>query len=409
MHLSISLLASLALARYGLAYKPLSDNFLRQVPGVSEAELDPVAGDLLAPFLQPRAPGSEGHADIQDHLVQYFAANLPDWTVEWQNATTYTQDPKDKKKKFVAHHLANLVFRREPPWTRPGQANLLTLATHYATPSTGVPAGYVGATDAAVSCALLLHVARSLDRFAAQMYREMQELGEGGTVPMDMGLQVVFVDGVPTGKENDKGGATADVSGSKGLAAAWERETNPALAASLYGYPNRLNQISLLLLLDLLGGSRPRVPSRYQTTHWAYQAMARVEQRLRGLGLLTSSSSSSSGGGGLGTATDDPSAAFLPDHATPVHQLDLASGWATDRDDHIPFMRRGVAVLPVVPDAKPAHAGTLLDDGQHVDRAVVQDWSRILVGFALEWLDMMEVEPQAPAGRRRRRRASRSE
>lgn len=398
--LSFLLASLLAFPLHGLAYKPLSDNFLKQVPSVSDAELDPTTGELLMPFLQPRAPGSEGHADIQDHLVQHFAAYLPEWTMEWQNATTYTQDPKDKKKKFVAHHRSNLVFRREPPWTRPGQANLLTLAAHYATPSVGVPAEYLGATDAAVSCALLLHVARSLDRFAAQMYKEMQELGEGGTVPMDMGLQIVFIDGAgPAVASKGNKNVDASVSGSEGLAAAWEKATNPALPASLYGYPNRLNQISLLLLLDLLGGAAPRVPSRYQTTHWAYQAMARVEQRLGGLGLLTSK------GASTGTSSNAGAGGFLPDHSTPVHQLDLASGWATDRDDHLPFMRRGVSVLPVVPDALPENVGTLKDDGQHVDKATVKDWSRILVGFALEWLDMIEVEPQAPAARRHRRRA----
>ncbi|CAK7199651.1 hypothetical protein SEUCBS139899_002334 [Sporothrix eucalyptigena] len=375
--IALSLLLASFLAPSTFAYKPLSDNFLRQVPAASDTELDPVTGDLLAPFLQVRPPDSEGHADIQDHLVQFFARELPDWTVEWQNSTTYTSGKSQKGGKFVAHHRSNLVFRREPPWTRPGQANLLTLAAHYATPVTA-PAGYLGATDAAVSCALLLHVARSLDKYAAQMYREMQELGEGGTVPMDMGLQIVFID---SGGLDDK-----DNTGAESLASTWEKTINPALPASLYGYPNRLNQISLLLLLDLLGGASPRVPSRYQTTHWAYQAMARVEARLRGLKLMDSESTGK----------------FLPDSSSPVHQLGMASGWATDGDDHLPFMRRGVTVLPVVPDAKPEHAGTLKDDGKNVDRKTVRDWSRVLVGFALEWLDMMEVEPAAPARRRRR-------
>ncbi|CAK7209730.1 hypothetical protein SBRCBS47491_000540 [Sporothrix bragantina] len=348
------------------------------VPVASDAELDPITGDLLAPFLQSRAPDSAGHADVQDHLVQWFASNLPDYKLEWQNSTTYTSGKSQKGGKFVAHHRSNLVFRREPPWTRQGQANLLTLAAHYATPA-AAPAGAVGATDAAVSCALLLHIARSLDRYAAQMYREMQELGEGGTVPMDMGLQFVFLD---SGGLEDK-----DNTGAESLADAWEKATNPALPASLYGYPNRLNQVSLFMLLDLLGGAGPRVPSRYQTTHWAYQAMARVEKRLRDLKLMDTASS----GGG----------AFLPDSSTPVHQLGMASGWATDRDDHLPFMRRGVSVLPVVPDARPEHAGTTKDDGTNVDRKTVRDWSRVLVGFALEWLDMMEVEPAAPTRRRR--------
>ncbi|EPE05443.1 glutaminyl-peptide cyclotransferase [Ophiostoma piceae UAMH 11346] len=388
-----TLVSLLSLSSIGHSYKPLSDNFLNLVPAASAAELDPANGDLLASFLQPRAPGSAGHADVQDHLVQWFATNLPDWTVEWQNSTAYTPSPK-LGGKARAHRLENLVFRREPPWTRPGQANLLTFAAHYATPL-AAPLDYVGATDAAVSCALMLHVARSLDRFAAQMYREMQELGEGGTVPMDMGLQVVFIDGV---------GATAktgDLSGSEALASAWEHQKNPALPASLYGYPNRLNQISMLVLLDLLGTSDPRVPSRYITTHWAYRAMATVEHRLRKLGRLETDVPV---GERYDAATTASATNFLPDMTSPVHQYDLASGWATDTDDHVPFMRRGISVLPVIPDSVPEQKKPA-----DLDMKAVHDWSMVLTGFALEWLDMMEVEPQpekaageVPAQRQRR-------
>jgi hypothetical protein len=42
------------------------------------------------------------------------------------------------------------------------------------------------------------------------------------------------------------------------------------------------------------------------------------------------------------------------------------------------------------------------DDGKHLDAQTVKDWAKIVAGFALEWLDMMEVwdgdEPAADAG-----------
>lgn len=37
------------------------------------------------------------------------------------------------------------------------------------------------------------------------------------------------------------------------------------------------------------------------------------------------------------------------------------------------------------------------DDGPHLDLATVKDWARITLAFALEWLDMMEVEPAEAA------------
>jgi hypothetical protein len=89
--------------------------------------------------------------------------------------------------------IENLVFQREPPWTKEGQANWLTLAAHY--DSKNVPGKYIGATNSAVPCAVLMHVARSIDRYVTQMHDEMAALGEGGTVEMDMGVQILLLDG----------------------------------------------------------------------------------------------------------------------------------------------------------------------------------------------------------------------
>lgn len=40
-----------------------------------------------------------------------------------------------------------------------------------------------------------LDVASSIDQYATQMHTEMDALGEGGTVEMDMGVQIIFLDG----------------------------------------------------------------------------------------------------------------------------------------------------------------------------------------------------------------------
>ena len=60
-------------------------------------------------------------------------------------------------------------------------------------------------------------------------------------------------------------------------------------ASSSYRTP--LESIELFVLLDLLGGPDPRIPSYFQATHWAYEGMARAEQRLRSLGLLKTEAS----------------------------------------------------------------------------------------------------------------------
>lgn len=163
----------------------LSDNFLQNISS-GGADFDPHNGKLLSPILIPRVPGTAGHLTVQRHFVEYFGTELPKWTLEWQNSTSKTPNGAEVP-------ISNLIFKREPPWTKPGQANWLMLAAHY--DSKNIPEVFVGATDSAVPCAILMHIARSIDKYATQMHDEMAALGEGGTVEMDMGVQIVFLDG----------------------------------------------------------------------------------------------------------------------------------------------------------------------------------------------------------------------
>lgn len=143
-------------------------------------------------------------------------------------------------------------------------------------------------------------------------------------------------------------------------------------------FPNRLNQISLFVLLDLLGASDPTIPSYFIPTHWAYQAMAKVEQRMRDMGLLESK----------------PAKPFLYDSDREVSQF----GPPRIGDDHQPFMARGVDVLHLIPSPFPRVWHTMDDDGAHLDMGVSRDWAKITTAFALEWLDMMEVWPAEEEG-----------
>jgi hypothetical protein len=122
------------------------------------------------------------------------------------------------------------------------------------------------------------------------------------------------------------------------------------------------------MLLDLLGSSSPSVPSYYTTTHWAYRAFSAVESRMRSLNLLESSNSMR----------------FLPD-------VNKTMAFGGISDDHLPFIWRGVETLHVIPQPFPRVWHTEDDDGAHLDMKVVRDWARIVAGFMLEWLDMMEV------------------
>lgn len=170
------------------AYTPLSDSFLRAVPSPGD-DFDIHNGALLAPILIPRVPGTPGSLKVQQHFVDFFQRELPKWEVEWQNSTARTPATGSSDVPFN-----NIVFRREPPWTSPGQANILTLVAHF--DSKMAPEGFIGATDSAAPCAMLMHVARSIDQYLTQMHDEMVGLDElGGTPAMDMGVQILLLDG----------------------------------------------------------------------------------------------------------------------------------------------------------------------------------------------------------------------
>jgi len=341
------------------AYKPLSDNFLRLMPAPDEDDFAIHGGELLAPILIPRVPGTPGQVKTQEHFVSFFQKWLPKWEITWQNSTAKTPATGERELPFQ-----NLIFKREPPWTKPGQANLLTLVAHY--DSKIEPKGFIGATDSAAPCAMLLFVARAVDKYITQMHDEMVKLNEGGTPEMDMGIQILLLDGEEAFVSWTD---TDSLYGARALAAEWESTPFQALS----NYQNPLRQISLFVLLDLLGSANPQVPSYFQTTHWAYKKVATIEARLRKLGLLES----------------NPTQPFLPETGKLSNQF--MRGWVGD--DHVPFMERGAPVLHMIPSPFPTVWHTMQDDGEHLDIATVRDWARIMTAFTLEWLDMMEVEP----------------
>ncbi|KAK8125977.1 glutaminyl-peptide cyclotransferase [Apiospora kogelbergensis] len=356
------LLALQLLCALSVAYQTLSDDFLRNLT-LAESDFDIHNQEgLLAPILIPRVPGTPGQAKTQQHFVNFFRKELPDWTLLWQNSTGTTPVTGNRQIPF-----SNLIVRKEPPWTKPGQANYLTLVAHY--DSKFKPDNFIGAIDSAVPCAILMHIARFVDKYMKQMHEEMVALGElGGTVPMDMGLQILLLDG-----EEAFGPAwtsTDSLYGSRSLAEEWEHTMNPAMSS----YRDPLGQISIFVLLDLLGSANPRIPSYFLPTHWAYMNMASVEERMRKLGLLETK----------------PQKPFLYEASKVPSQFSKSFVG----DDHEPFMKRGVPILHLIPSAFPPVWHTMDDDGEHLDMPTVRDWCKIVTAFTLEWLDMMEIVPE---------------
>ncbi|CAK7269134.1 hypothetical protein SEPCBS119000_003416 [Sporothrix epigloea] len=345
------------------AHGTLSDESLARIPSAG-ADFDIYKGKLLAPILIPRVPGTPGSQAAQQHFVRFFQEQLPAWEIEWHNSTATTPATGDKLIPF-----ANLIFRRDPPWAAPGDVARLTLAAHY--DSLYRPEGFIGATDSAASCAMLMHVARSIDAALTAKWEAAKASGQAGSgLEEERGVQIMLLDGEEAWV---KWSATDSLYGSRALAEAWE--STPYAPLSTFASP--LGSISLFVLLDLLGARSPSVPSYFQTTHWAYQRMASLEQRMRKLQLLASATAKQ----------------FLPDFGKAMTQF----GRGFVEDDHVPFMARGVDILHLIPHPFPPVWHTMADTGENLDISTVDDWAKIVTAFTAEWMDLDSLLPTIPA------------
>ena len=99
--------------------------------------------------------------------------------------------------------------------------------------------------------------------------------------------------------------------------------------------------------------------------------MANLESRLRANDLLETK----------------PPSPFLSETSGPIRHAEAM-------DDHVPFGRRGVPYLHLLTWPLTPNRYTMADKGKNLDLSVTRDWAKIVTGFALEWLDMMEVWPE---------------
>jgi hypothetical protein len=108
--------------------------------------------------------------------------------------------------------------------------------------------------------------------------------------------------------------------------------------------------------------------------------MADIEKRMRDLGLLEAK----------------PSKPFLPDgKKEKVYSRNMVS------DDHVPFMRRGVDILHMIPTPFPLVWHTMDDDGEHLDMPTTRDWAKIVTAFTVEWMDIKDHMPKKAAAVKR--------
>ncbi len=165
-------------------YKHVSDDTLTQLPGPGP-DFDIKKGSILAPILRPRVSGTEGNSVVRQHIIDFFKAELPNWRLELHNSTSTTPVSEGKAIPFV-----NFIATRDPPGSLQGDVARLVLVAHYDSKYT--PEGFIGAIDSAAPCAMLMHIARSIDpalteKWATTSINDFDVEHKG--------VQIIFLDG----------------------------------------------------------------------------------------------------------------------------------------------------------------------------------------------------------------------
>uniref|UniRef100_A0A673JIA7 Glutaminyl-peptide cyclotransferase n=1 Tax=Sinocyclocheilus rhinocerous TaxID=307959 RepID=A0A673JIA7_9TELE len=209
---------------------------------VSRTDLDRMWQKDLKPMLVVRYPGSTGSQHVQQHIKSTLGSMKAGWEV--------TEDA------FYAHTpYGHLPFTNIIATLNPEAKRQLVLACHFDSkyyPPQWDGREFLGATDSAVPCSMILELARAQDD-------ELKTLKDSGS---DVSLQLLFFDG-----EEALYQWTSEDSlyGSRHLAHKMATTAHPPEATNT----SQLDGIDLFVLLDLIGGPNPRFGNQFSsTTRW---------------------------------------------------------------------------------------------------------------------------------------------
>ncbi|MBN3319372.1 QPCT cyclotransferase, partial [Atractosteus spatula] len=290
-------------------------------------------GDLR-PMLVQRYPGSAGSETVRQHILNRLGSLQAGWDTEEDRFQAYTP-------------YGHLTFSNIIATLNPSARRRLVLACHYDSkyfPPQWHGREFIGATDSAVPCAMLLELAQALD----------EELGALKTEIPDLSLQLIFFDGEEALYQWT---STDSLYGSRHLAQRMENTAHPPASEGT----NQLDGIDLFVLLDLIGAPNPRFGSQFPNTVRWLSRLQNIERRLHGMKLLKS------------------------------HPMEVEYFWPNlpvglVEDDHKPFLNRGVRILHLIPTPFPSVWHTFEDNEQNLDQPTIENLMKIMQVFILEYL-----------------------
>ncbi|XP_040479047.1 glutaminyl-peptide cyclotransferase isoform X2 [Ursus maritimus] len=256
LHLLL-LVAALPLAARGVRYRGsvdwIQEKYYHQPAILNSSSLRQVAEGTnisgmwendLRPLLIERYPGSPGSYAARQHIMQRIQRLQANWVLEVD--TFLSQTP------YGYRSFSNIISTLNPNAKRH-----LVLACHYDSKyfHPWDNRVFVGATDSAVPCAMMMELARALDK-------QLLSLENIPDSKPDLSLQLIFFDG----EEALLHWSLRDsLYGSRHLAPKMASTPHPPGAKDT----NQLHGMDLLVLLDLIGAPNPTFPNFFpQTARW---------------------------------------------------------------------------------------------------------------------------------------------
>lgn len=282
---------------------------------------------VLNEILVPRVVGTPNHEKVGNYIVNQMRG------LGWD--VTENVFP-DQTPVFGVLNFKNIIAKLNPNADR-----YLVLACHYDSKYMREHA-FVGATDSAVPCAMMINLAKV-------MSRQLDSLKSS-----QLSLMFIFFDGEEAFRQ---WGPTDSIYGARHLASDWENTVYKDGA-------NHLQRMDVMVLLDLLGAPDPVFFSYFQSTEKWYVRLASAEQRLAELNQMQGYSKGQ------------------------VEQtyFRLRSSGSLIEDDHIPFMRRNVDILHIIPSPFPAVWHLPTDDIRALDFNTIENLNKIMRVFVAEYL-----------------------
>ncbi|KAG1827596.1 uncharacterized protein BJ212DRAFT_1313344 [Suillus subaureus] len=335
----------------------------------------------LSNILIPRAVGSDNITLVREYIVSTL--KLLDWYIE---EDTFTDNTPYGPRSFT-----NIIATKDPTASR-----RVILSAHYDSKFfPNFPYNqFVGATDSAAPCAMMLDLAETLNPLLDQRKQRLED-GYGDEDEdedvADTTLQLVFFDGEEAFKDWTD---TDSVYGARHLASKWSTTyIAPNSKRRLLGHASltELSTIEHIILLDLLGAPNPTIRSYFIDTAWLFDAMVSAETRLKDAGALDEAE----------TSTNFRSF-FLPRTGSGNQY-----NYGYIGDDHVPFQQKGVNILHVIAYPFPRVWHTLGDDASALDVLTMRRWNMILRVFMSEYLNLRpEILQPPPTHDRLQRSAS---